>query len=109
MKYIITESQFDNIILSHLNNQNFIKLKKGRETFFLYKPDDLWAAMKYDSHGLLIHDDLTYEISSMFSISEEDAEIVIRDWVSKEIGKKIDVWDVKTLGGMIADANLSVT
>ena len=46
MKYIITESQFDNIILSHLDNQNFIKLKKGRETFFLYKPDDLWAAMK---------------------------------------------------------------
>ena len=45
----------------------------------------------------------------MFSISEEDAEIVIGDWVSKEIGKEIDVWDVKTLGGMIADANLSVT
>ena len=108
MKYLITESQRDKIVFRYLDNQNFLKVKKDKEICFLYSPDDLWAVMKYRSGQLIISDELTYGIESLFSINQDDAEILISDWVSKEINKYIDIWEVKTLGGMIADANLSM-
>lgn len=108
MKVLLTESQLNKVILRYLDNQKFIKVKKDKEICFLYSPDDLWAVMKYRSGQLIISDELTYGIESFFSINQDDAEILIRDWVSKEINKDIDIWEVKTLGGMIADANLSM-
>lgn len=108
MKYIITESQLNKVIFRYLDNQNFVKIKKDKEICFLYSPDDLWAVMKYIRGKLIINDDLTREIESFFSVDQDDAEILIRDWVSKEIGKDINIWDVKSLTGMIADVNLSM-
>ena len=108
MKYIITESQLNKVIFRYLDNQNFVKIKKDREICFLYSPDDLWAVMKYIRGKLIINDNLTREIESFFSVDQYDAEILIIDWVSKEIGKDIDIWGVKSLTGMIADVNLSM-
>lgn len=108
MRYILKESQLNKVIFKYLDNQNFIKIKKDKELCFLYSPDDLWAVMKYMRGKLIIHDDLTYGIESFFSIDQEDVEILIRDWVSKEINKDIDIWDVKILGGMMADVTLSM-
>lgn len=108
MKYLITESQRDKMVFKYLDNQKFIKVKKDKEICFLYSPDDLWAVMKYMRGILIINKDLTTEIESFFSIDEDDSKILLRDWVSKEINKDIDIWEVKTLGGMIADVNLSM-
>jgi hypothetical protein len=108
MKYLITESQLDNIIFKYLDNQDFIKVKKGNEICFLNSSDDLWAVMKYMRGMLIISDTLTNEIKSFFSIDQDDAEILIRDWVSKKIGINIDIWDVKTLGGLFGDTYLSM-
>jgi len=108
MKYLITESQFDNIIFQYLDNQDFIQVNKGREICFINSSDDLWAVMKYMRNKLIISDNLTNEISSFFSIDQDDSEIVIRDWVSNKIGIKIDIWDVKTLGGLFGDTYLSM-
>jgi len=108
MRYIVKESQLNKVIFKYLDNQNFIKVKKDKELCFLYSPDDLWAVMKYMRGKLIIHDDLTHGIESFFSIDQDDSEISIRDWVSREIGKDIDIWDVKTLGGMMADITLSM-
>ena len=108
MKYLITESQLDKIIFRYLDNQNFVKIKKDKEICFLYSPDDLWAVMKYMRGKLIINENLTREIQSFFSIDEDDAEILIRDWVSKETGINIDVWDIKSLGGLFGDTYLSM-
>ena len=108
MKYLITESQLDKIIFRSLDNQNFVKIKKDKEICFLYSPDDLWAVMKYMRGKLIINENLTREIQSFFSIDEDDAEILIRDWVSKETGINIDVWDIKSLGGLFGDTYLSM-
>ena len=108
MKYLITESQLDKIIFRYLDNQNFVKIKKDKEICFLYSPDDLWAVMKYIRGKLIINENLTREIQSFFSIDEDDAEILIRDWVSKETGINIDVWDIKSLGGLFGDTYLSM-
>ena len=108
MKYLITESQLDKIIFRYLDNQKFVKIKKDKEICFLYSPDDLWAVMKYIRGKLIINENLTREIQSFFSIDEDDAEILIRDWVSKETGINIDVWDIKSLGGLFGDTYLSM-
>lgn len=108
MKYLITESQLDKIIFRYLDNQKFVKIKKNKEICFLYSPDDLWAVMKYMRGKLIINENLTREIQSFFSIGEDDAEILIRDWVSKETGINIDVWDIKSLGGLFGDTYLSM-
>lgn len=108
MKYLITESQRDKMVFKYLDNQKFIKVKKDKEICFLYSPDDLWAVMKYMRGKLIINKDLTTEIESFFSIDEDDAEILIRDWVSKEIGINIDIWDVKSLTGLFGDTYLSM-
>ena len=108
MKYLITESQLDKIIFRYLDKQKFVKIKKDKEICFLYSPDDLWAVMKYMRGKLIINENLTREIQSFFSIDEDDAEILIRDWVSKETGINIDVWDIKSLGGLFGDTYLSM-
>ena len=108
MKYLITESQRDKMVFKYLDNQNFLKVKKDKEICFLYSPDDLWAVMKYMRGKLIINENLTREIQSFFSIDEDDAEILIRDWVSKETGINIDVWDIKSLGGLFGDTYLSM-
>lgn len=108
MKYLITESQLDKIIFRYLDNQKFVKIKKDKEICFLYSPDDLWAVMKYMRGKLIINENLTREIQSFFSIDEDGAEILIRDWVSKETGINIDVWDIKSLGGLFGDTYLSM-
>ena len=108
MKYLITESQFDKVIFNFLDNQKLVKVKKGKDLFFAYTPDDNSGVIKYNKHRLIVNKDLTFEVMSFFSIDQDDAEIVIRDWVSKEINKKIDVWEVTSLSGLMADANLSM-
>ena len=107
MKYLITESQFDKVIFKYLDNQDFIQVNKGREICFINSSDDFWAVMKYTGR-LIISDNLTNEISSFFSIDQDDSEIVIRDWVSNKIGIEIDIRNVKTLSGMNADVHLSM-
>ena len=108
MRYILKESQLNKAVFKYLDNQNFIKIKKDKELCFLYSPDDLWAVMKYRSGQLIISDELTYGIESFFSINQDDAEILIRDWVSKQIGINIDVWDIKSLSGLFEDTYLSM-
>jgi len=108
MKYLIKESQLDKVIFKFLDNQKFVKVKRGKDLFFAYSPDEDWGVIKYDRYRLIVNQDLTSEIMSFFSIDQDDAEISIRDWVSQKIDKEIDVWEVKSLSGFMADINLSM-
>ena len=108
MKYLIKESQLDKVIFKFLDNQKFVKVKRGKDLFFAYSPDDGWGVIKYDKYRLIINKDLTSEVMSFFSMDQDDAEISIRDWVSQKINKQIDIWEVKSLSGFMADINLSM-
>jgi len=40
MKYLITESQFDNVVFKYLDNQDFIQINSGDNIFFVNSEGD---------------------------------------------------------------------
>jgi hypothetical protein len=91
MKYIITESQFDNVIFKYLDNQDFIQIKKGNKIFFVNSEGDEYAQIRYDKYGgeCSIYYKLIDEISTFFSIKESNSKQVIGRWVEHTIQMKV--------------------
>ena len=87
MKYLITESQRDNIIFRYLTNQDFIQIDKGTSIYFVNSEGDEFAEIRYSkSDGwCYIYIDLIEEISSFFSLEEFDSEKVIGRWVENTL------------------------
>ena len=83
MKYLITESQRDNIIFKYLDNQDFIIKGDDYSLFFVNSDDDEYAQIRYDEEDgwCLISISLIEEISSFFSLKEDDSEEIIGRWV----------------------------
>jgi hypothetical protein len=48
MKYLITESQLDNIIFKYLDNQDFIQIDMNDSIYFVNSEDDKYAQIRYD-------------------------------------------------------------
>lgn len=91
MKYLITESQFDNIIFQYLDNQDFIQINKGDNVYFVNSEGDEYAQIRYDkSNGrCYIHYKLVEEISSFFSLGEYVSKEVIGIWVGHTLQVKV--------------------
>ena len=91
MKYIITESQFDKVIFKYLDNQHFIKIKKGKRIYFVNSERDEYAQIRYDkSDGrCYIHIELIEEISKFFSLQESDSKEVIGRWVENTLQMRV--------------------
>ena len=91
MKYIITESQFDNVIFKYLDNQDFIQIKKGNKIFFVNSEGDEYAQIRYDKYGgeCSIYYKLIDEISTFFSIKESNSKQVISRWVENTIQMRV--------------------
>ena len=91
MKYLITESQRDNIIFQYLDNQDFIQIEKGTSIYFVNSEGDEFAEIRYSkSDGwCLIHLDLVKEISSFFSLELSDSAKVIGRWVENTLQMKV--------------------
>jgi hypothetical protein len=88
MKYLITESQFDNIIFKYLDNQDFIQIESGYDMiYFVNSDDDEYAQIGYnkDDGWCYIYYDLIKEISSFFSMEFTDSEQVIGKWVENTL------------------------
>ena len=83
MKYLITESQLDNIIFKYLDNQDFIQIKDGNRIYFANSEGDEYVQIRYGkSYGwCIIYYKLVDEISRFFSMDEYDSEQVIGRWV----------------------------
>ena len=47
MKYLITESQFNNIIFQYLDNQDFIKIEKKYGIYFVNSEGDEYSQIRY--------------------------------------------------------------
>ena len=68
MKFIITESKLENIIFKYLDNQDFVKIDKGENIYFVNSEGDWAAEIRFNkSDGrCYINYNLVEEISSFF-------------------------------------------
>ncbi len=95
MKYIITESQIDNIVFKYLNTQDFYHREDGGGHYFFesessYK-DNQYAkiAYYYMSEDCYISSDILTEVAEFFSLDLYTSLNVISNWVENKIGIKI--------------------
>ena len=91
MKYLITESQFDNIVFKYLDNQDFIQIKRGYHIYFVNSEGDKYAQIRYDEEDgwCYIDINLIREISSFFSLQRSDSQEVIGRWVENTTKNKV--------------------
>lgn len=96
MKYLITESQLSNIIFGYLTTQNFYKVKYHGDYIFWSSKKSwentgrVYISTHRSNDDCFVNSDLVSEISSMFSLSLEDALYVIGGWVNTQIDFNIN-------------------
>ena len=91
MKYLITESQIDNIIFMYLDNQDFIQIKKEHNIYFVNSEGDEYAQIRFDKDDgwCGIYYKLIKEISAFFSMDEYDSKQVIGRWVENTLQMRV--------------------
>ena len=99
MKFIITESKLENVIFKYLDNQDFVKIDKGENIYFVNSEGDKIAKIRFNkSNGrCYINYDLVKEISSFFSMEKSDSEQVISRWVESTLQMKVSNTNGKLL------------
>ena len=92
MKYIIKESQINNVVFWYLDNQDFIQIEKNNKIYFVNSEGDVFAQIRYDedSEVCFINIDLIKEISSFFSLERSDSKEVIGMWVENTLQMKVN-------------------
>ena len=92
MKYIIKESQINNVVFWYLDNQDFIQIEKNNKIYFVNSEGDEFAQIRYDEDDVecLIYIDLIKEISTFFSLQSSDSEEVIGRWVENTLQMRIE-------------------
>jgi hypothetical protein len=91
MKYLITESQLDNIIFKYLDMQNFYKMRYAKGYIF-WESKEVWesggniliSAYRDYNEGF-VNSDLLVEVASIFSLELTDSLDVIGEWVKTQI------------------------
>ena len=91
MKYKITDRKLESVIFLYLDNQDFIQIEKGDNIYFVNSEGDKYAQIRYDKeHGwCYIHYKLVDEISSFFSLEQNDSKDVIGRWVENTIQMRV--------------------
>ena len=91
MKYLITESQIDNVIFKYLDNQDFIQIETDDNIYFTNSEGDEHAQVRYDKRNgvCYIYWKLIKEISHFFSIEYSDSELVIGRWAENSLQMKV--------------------
>ena len=91
MKFLITESKLENVIFKYLDNQDFVKIEKENNIYFVNSKGDKFAMIRFkkDNGWCYINYDLVKEISSFFSMKESDSEQVIGIWVESTLQMKV--------------------
>jgi predicted NAD-dependent protein-ADP-ribosyltransferase YbiA (DUF1768 family) len=99
MKYIITESRFDKAVFKYLDNQDFIKVNKKENIFFLNSSDDKFsdaqiAYIKSDGECYIKYE-LIMEISKFFSIDDGyEVNKIIGRWIENTLQRRVSsiIW-----------------
>ena len=96
MKYLITESQLDNIIFDYLDTQDFYHREDGGGHYFFesersYK-DNQYSKIAYFfmSDECYISSDILTEVAEFFSLDLYTSLNIISDWVGTKIGIEIN-------------------
>ena len=86
MKYIIRESQINNIIYEYLDVMNSIEIKRGNIIYFLSNEGDEYAKIRFDKDTMWvgISNDICNEITSFFSLNKGDCGKIINEWIKKK-------------------------
>ena len=80
---------FERVLFSYLDSQDFIQIKKYDSIYFAYSENDEFAQIRYDDGLCYIGLDLIKEISSYFSLQRSDSEQVISRWVENTLQMKV--------------------
>jgi hypothetical protein len=91
MKYLITESQLDNIIFKYLDNQDFIRIERNDSIFFVNSEGDEYGQIRFDKDDgrCYIYYKLVEEISAFFSVEYSDSKSIIGKWVEHTLQMKV--------------------
>jgi hypothetical protein len=103
MKYLITESKLDSVILQYLDNQKFViynnKKKRSNYIYFLNSESDRMSqisvyvnnAFGEVKNWVFVNYDLIEELCNFFSIDKLDSLEIIRLWVIDTLGIKVSI------------------
>ena len=82
MKYLITESQIDNIVSMYLDNQDFVHIGYGENIYLVISEKDEYAQIGYNVRNswCVISYDLAEEIVEFFSLSYSDTITIVTKW-----------------------------
>ena len=96
MKFLITESKLERFIFMYLDNQDFIKVEKNDNIFFINSSDDVYFQIVYDKDDgwCFISINFLEEISSFFSIESRDSKKIIGNWVENTLQMKVSSTDI---------------
>ena len=95
MKFLITESKLENVIFKYLDNQDFVKIEKENNIYFVNSEGDKFAMIRFkkDNGWCYINYNLVKEISSFFSMEKSGTEQVIGRWVESTLQMKVSNTD----------------
>jgi len=85
------DKDFERVLFSYLDSQDFIQIDDNDSIYFVNSEDDKFAQIKFDkSDGwCFISIDLIKEISSLFSLKDDDSKEVIGRWVENTIQMRV--------------------
>jgi hypothetical protein len=91
MKYKITDRQLDDVIFLYLDNQDFIQIDKDDSIYFVNSEGDVYAQIRYDKKNgwCYVYWKLICEISSFFSLGQNDSQKVIGRWVENTLQMRV--------------------
>ena len=91
MKYIITESKLEKVVMKYLDSLNLTILDKITHIYFIREGHDEYAYIVYDKHNrkCIIYYDLIDEITNLFSLDSNYSEELIGEWVEDTLGMKV--------------------
>jgi len=92
MKYLITESQIDNLIFIHLDSQDLIQTEKDDKIYFKKSDGDSLSLIVYDkeSESCKVSYRVINQISDFFSMDKSDSKEIIRRWVEKTLQMNVN-------------------
>ena len=85
----------EQVIFKYLDNQDFIKVEKNDNIFFINSSGDEYYQIAYceDDGWCFIYIKLVEEISSFFSIESHDSKKIIGKWVENTLQMKVSKTD----------------
>lgn len=96
MKYIIPETQLDNIIFKYLDNQDFYRHEDGGGHYFFesersYKNKQFpKISYSFRSDDCFISSSILTEVAEFFSLDLNTSLFIIAKWVENKLGVNID-------------------